>query len=214
MSSKIIRGAQAGDIQPFTWPVLAPGLEQPPARSRESDTGSAAAADQQIERRALEARQAGYAEGETEGRSTAQAEVRPVLERLAQAIEHLAALGPQLRQQAETDVVRLAVAIARRVLRRELTIDPQAIHGLLKAALAQIEVQEVNRVRVHPEHEATVRACLQSSGPGTRVEIVGDAGLELGAAVFETDRGNLDASVETQIQEIERGLADRFGSAL
>jgi len=95
--------------------------------------------------------------------------------------------------------MRLAVAIARRVIRRELTVDPQAIQGLLKAALAQIQVQEVNRIRVHPEHEAAVRACLASCGPGTRVEIVGDAGLELGAAVFETDRGNLDASVETQL---------------
>ncbi len=33
---------------------------------------------------------------------------------------------------------------------------------------------------------------------------------EPGAVVFETERGNLDASVESQLQEIERGLADRL----
>src|SRR6266705_24966 len=82
--------------------------------------------------------------------------------------------SPALREQ---QIERLAVAIARRVLRRELTVDPQAIQGLLKAALAQIQVQEVNRVRVHPEHEAAVRACLARCGSGTRIEVVGDTDL-------------------------------------
>src|SRR5438876_8389477 len=213
MSSKIIKRAQPGVCQPFKWPVLGSGLSQPAApRSHEDDSRSPALREQQIERRAGEAHQAGYAEGEAAGRVRTQAEVGPVLERLAQALAELAALRPQLRHQAEGDVMRLAVAIARRVLRRELTVDPQAIQGLLKAALAQIQVQEVNRVRVHPEHEAAVRACLASCGSGTRIEVVGDTGRELGADLFETDRGNLDASVETQLQEIERGLADRFGS--
>jgi len=31
--------------------------------------------------------------------------------------------------------------------------------------------------------------------------------------VFETQRGSLDASVETQLQEIGRGLADRLRGA-
>ena len=47
--------------------------------------------------------------------------------------------------------MRLAVAIARRVVRRELTIDPQAITGLVKAALEQLSAGERIRVRVHPE---------------------------------------------------------------
>ena len=215
MSSKIIKRAQPGVCQPFNWPVLGSGLSQPAApRSHEDDSRSPALREQQIERRAGEAHQAGYAEGEAAGRVRTQAQQRPAHAAAdqAQALAELAALRPQLRHQAEGDVMRLAVAIARRVLRRELTVDPQAIQGLLKAALAQIQVQEVNRVRVHPEHEAAVRACLASCGSGTRIEVVGDTGLELGAALFETDRGNLDASVETQLQEIERGLADRFGS--
>jgi flagellar assembly protein FliH len=35
-----------------------------------------------------------------------------------------------------------------------------------------------------------------------------DPGLERGAAVLETARGELDASIETQLAEIERGFAD------
>jgi flagellar assembly protein FliH len=40
---------------------------------------------------------------------------------------------------------------------------------------------------------------------------VADASREPGAVIFETQRGNLDASIESQLQEIERGLTDRLG---
>jgi flagellar assembly protein FliH len=152
-------------------------------------------------------RDAGFREGEAAGRAQAQAAVGPVLERLTRSIEELASLRPRLREQAEAELIRLAVAIARRVVRRELTLDPDAIAGLVKAALAQLAVHEVIRVRVHPEHEAAVRTCLAGD-----VEVTGDAALERGSAVFETVRGSLDASAETQLAEIERGLTDRLRS--
>jgi flagellar biosynthesis/type III secretory pathway protein FliH len=40
--------------------------------------------------------------------------------------------------------------------------------------------------------------------------VVPDAARELGSVVFETERGSLDASVDTQLEEIERGLTDRL----
>jgi flagellar assembly protein FliH len=159
-----------------------------------------------------QARDAGFREGETAGRLQAQAAVGPVLERLTHSIEELAALRPRLREQAEAELIRLAVAIARRVVRRELTLDPDAIAGLVKAALEQLAVHEVIRVRVHPEHEAAVRTCLAGAGRAGAVEVTGDAALERGSAVFETVRGSLDASAETQLAEIERGLTDRLRS--
>ena len=159
-----------------------------------------------------QARDAGFREGEAAGRVQAQAAVGPVLERLTRSIEELAALRPRLREQAESELVRRAVAIARRVVRRELTLDPDAIAGLVKAALAQLAVHEVIRVRVHPDHEAAVRTCLSGAGRAADVEVTGDAALDRGSAVFETVRGSLDASAETQLAEIERGLTDRLRS--
>jgi len=155
-------------------------------------------------------RQAGFREGEAAGRKAAQSEMRPHIERLARTIDELAAMRPRLREQAEADLVKLAVAIARRVVRRELTIDPQAITGLVKAALDQLSAGERIRVRVHPADEAGVRGFLVSAGRAASVEVAGDEALERGSAILETERGNLDASAETQLAEIERGLTDRF----
>ena len=40
------------------------------------------------------------------------------------------------------------------------------------------------------------------------VEVVSDGGLARGSAIFETSRGELDASAGVQLAEIERGFAD------
>ena len=40
------------------------------------------------------------------------------------------------------------------------------------------------------------------------LEISADSELPPGSAIFETSRGELDASVDTQLAEIDRGFAD------
>jgi flagellar assembly protein FliH len=80
----------------------------------------------------------------------------------------------------------------------------------VKAALARLEHREVERVRLHPEDAASVKRLLEQTPGRAHVEVVADARLERGSAIFETPRGNLDASVDTQLAEIQRGLADRL----
>jgi flagellar biosynthesis/type III secretory pathway protein FliH len=43
------------------------------------------------------------------------------------------------------------------------------------------------------------------------VTVVADPKMRAGDVIFETSLGELDCSIETQLQEIERGFADRLG---
>lgn len=169
--------------------------------------------DPKFEARLKEARAAGIREGEAAGRAQAEAELRPVIERLAVAIAEISGLRARLRREAEADLVRLALAIARRILRRELAIDPDAIHGLVLGALEKLQGQEICRVRVHPTHAALVTGCLRQMAAAAPIEVVPDPSREPGTVVFETEHGSLDASVESQLREIERGLSDRLRSS-
>ena len=65
--------------------------------------------------------------------------MQPVIERLARPSTKLAGLRPRLRREAEADLVKLAMAIARRVLRREIAVDPEALRGLVMAALEKLQ---------------------------------------------------------------------------
>jgi len=167
-----------------------------------------AAIEQQAEQRVREARAAGLREGEAAGKKRAAAELEPVLERLARSIEEMAGLRGQMRREVEADMLRLALEIARRVLRREMAVDPDAMRGVVLAALEKMQGQDVSRVRVHPSHAPLVAELLRKGGSAQSVEVIADASREPGTAIFETERGNLDASVDAQLREIERGLTD------
>lgn len=210
MSSKIIRPEDDQPATPLVWRQLRTEAPQPADDIREECRVEISRLQQQCEKRVLEARAAGVREGEAAGRSRAAAELQPVIERLSRTIDELAQLRPRLRKDAEADMVRLCLAIARRVLRRELAVDPEALHGLVLAALEKLQGQENCRVKVHPSQAGPVAACLAKSATGGTVQVVSDPSREPGTVIFETTRGNLDASVESQLQEIERGLADRL----
>jgi flagellar assembly protein FliH len=225
MSSRLIRPNDPCHAVPMEWRrVDVPGRIPsyvPPTTPQTAKSPPPASAPlpapvpdaREIENRIREAHTAGVREGEAAGRGKAAAEMQPVIERMARSIDEIAGLRSRLRREAEQDLIRLAMAIARRILRRELAIDPDALHGLILGALEKLQGQEISRVRVHPSHAAAVSACLKQITSAAPVEVMPDASREVGTVIFETDRGNLDASVESQLKEIERGLGDRLRNA-
>jgi len=207
MSSRVLRPEDMPAAEALSWRRVGSPPSQPGAGASPEERQRLEQLQRQMEQAARDAHVQGYREGEAAGRAQGQAEVRPVIERLAKSIEEIDGLRGRLRREAEADTIALALAIARRVLRRELAVDPEALHGLVLGALEKLEGQEATRVRVHPAHVAAISACLEQRG-GARVEIVADGSREPGTVIFETPRGNLDASVDSQLREIERGLAD------
>jgi flagellar assembly protein FliH len=181
---------------------------------RFQEGGLASQTDEERRRRELEARlqqarAAGQQEGQAAAREQAAVELKGILERTARSLEEIGTLRHRLRRDAEGDLVQLSMAIARRILHRELAMDPEALRGLILGALEKLNEHEISRVRVHPAHVGVLRACLERLSV-ERIEVHQDPALPAGGIVFETQRGNLDASVETQLEEIGRGLADRL----
>jgi flagellar assembly protein FliH len=155
------------------------------------------------------AREQGFEAGQMAGVERGRADIRPALDRLTRSISDVSGLRGRIRQEAERDLVELAIAIARRVLRRELTVDPEAVHGLVKAALGKVQSREVRRVRVHPDMSAIVRRHIEAAGLAG-VEVSSDGALMPGDVIVETKHGDLDASIDSQLSEIQRGFADRL----
>jgi flagellar assembly protein FliH len=219
MSSKVFQPEKLPTVVPMVFRQVAhaaPGKTEPrpgaPAPGPDYPA-QIAQLQRQAEQKARDAHAAGLKEGEAAGRARAAAELQPVIERLTRAIEEIAGLRPRLRREAESDLVKLSLAIARRILRRELAVDPDALHGLVLAALEKLQGQEICRVKVHPSLAASLAASLRKGLAGAAVEVVPEPTSPTGTVIFETSRGNLDASVESQFQEIERGLTDRLRGA-
>ncbi len=225
MATRIHRTLPPGAAQRFAWPQLGPPVQEmerhylhsapaPPQAHLASAAAPAGAGPclEEIElqhRAELEsARQDAFRKGVEEGRRQAAAQMEASLARLARSIEEIAGLKPRLRAEAERELVAVALAIARRILRRELHVDPDAVLGLAKAALEKASLREVAEIRLHPSHAAPIRSHLARIGAPEAIRVHEDASLEPGAVIVETARGAIDASLETQLDEIARGLAD------
>lgn len=217
MSSRIL--AASVPSTPVRWKRVGQEPREEAAAQAPEQRGAAAGTPEQrpegadTERRIEEAHRRGFVEGEARGRQTASQQVQAAVERLARSAAEFLALRPQARREAEEDVVQLALAVARRVLRRELTVDPGAILGLVKAAMEKLDARDLRKIRAHPETAALLGKYLLDAGLPERMEIVPDGALEKGAAILETARGSLDASVDTQVAEIERGFTDLMRGA-
>jgi flagellar biosynthesis/type III secretory pathway protein FliH len=163
-----------------------------------------------VETKSRQSYTAGVRAGEESTRKSLEAQVSETVKQLATTITELADTRGETIRRAEADMVRLSIEIARRVLHSELSVDGSALESLIKAALAKLQAQEVYRVRVHPDQEKAVRTCLDQTGRGQAIAVVGDPVQPKGGAVFEISRGALDASMETQLAEIEHGLLNQL----
>lgn len=199
-------------------PVAGTGRPLPPPAAepapREADSGDRRW-QQRLEeteaagqRRAAAEYQRGLAEGEAAGIRKSAARLDAELERLSRSLADLAGFRDRFRRESEQDLVAVALAIARRILRRELAVDPEAVLGLVKVAMDKISLRETHRIRLHPDDVAAVKAHLERIQAPAAIQVEADPGLERGAVFFETARGSLDVSIDTQLRQIERGFAD------
>ena len=218
MLSKVLT-EDAADAQPVTWRRRVPISTQPAQpvadtsqseilqlRARITELGVAA------EQQARQAYETGLRTGEGNARKALEAETRAAIDRLTATIADVAATRADMIRRVEADTVRLAMEIARRVVHRELNIDPNALEALTRAALQKLQSQEIHRVRVHPDQEKIVRASLSQTGRAQGIEVIADPSQPQGGILFDISRGTLDASVGTQLDEIVRGLTDQLDS--
>ncbi|SNS44903.1 flagellar assembly protein FliH [Granulicella rosea] len=108
---------------------------------------------------------------------------------------------------AEEQVVKLALAIAARVLHRESMMDPLLLAGAVRVAIAKVEDTSAVSLRVVPADEAMWRGVFP---PGSEpiIEVQGDERLMPGEVVLETVVGRVELGVAVQLEEIEQGFFD------
>jgi flagellar assembly protein FliH len=176
-----------------------------------SEERAGRAAAEELERRIEQARRDGLKEGLESGRADAQQQLPATLDNIRETLAELERIRERLRQAAERDLVRLAVTVAARVIHRETVMDGDAMAGLIKAAFLKVQSREISRARMHPALESVVSKTLEQCG-AAGVVLMADSSLNPGELLFETSQGLLDASLNTQLGEIERGLLDQLGS--
>jgi flagellar assembly protein FliH len=107
----------------------------------------------------------------------------------------------------EAEVVKLALAIAARVLQREAKLDPLLLSGVVRVALEKVAEDGAMVLRVPVAAIAKWREVFAES-PERSLQVIGDERLAAGECVLETNVGKVELGVSAQLEEIERGFFD------
>jgi flagellar assembly protein FliH len=214
MLSRARRIADPSAVSRFDWEQVA-GFEATADRApwlaeepRQLEAVGADAVDPRVQLAALErdAFAHGYASGERAGTEAGSRRAEGMLRRMAQTVEELERLKTSLVHQTERQVVQLALAIARRVILREVTLDPDLVGAITHVALERLGDASPATIRLNPEDYSAVSAHRGEHWAGTNVSVVPDPALPRGGCLVESAFGVVDASVDAQLGELATAL--------
>jgi len=209
MLSKVLKGADALRVEAMrfadTSGVAAPVRRPVPAETGAADETYLMEKIRRLEAEAAASERAALERGRREGEEAARAAMAPVIERLNASLGEVIALRPELRRRAERDTVELALKIANRVLHRELSVDVNALNALARVVFDRLARVESWELTVHPRFADAVRGALPASA-----RVQADNACEYGTLRVRYEDGTIDASVDQQLAEIGRGIADRL----
>ncbi len=150
-----------------------------------------------------EAHREAFEQGLAEGREAGRSAVRAQVERLEGMFYDLAKPFKELDEEVERELLTLAMALARQIVRRELKADPSHIIGIIREAIAALPVaaREV-RVHLHPEDASVVRENLAPTESERAWQIVEDPVMARGGCRVSTTTSRVDARLETRLGAI------------
>lgn len=150
----------------------------------------------------------GYANGERAGAEAAATRGEAMLRRLAQTLDELASLRAEMVRKTERQLVELALALARRIVHREVTLDRELLVAMARVAIDRLGDRVAATVRLHPDDFAMVSAGGASggSGPAPGVTVVADPRVSAGGCLVESDFGLIDVSIDAQLSELAAAL--------
>lgn len=163
----------------------------------------------EIERGAYEK---GFGEGQRAGAEMGEKMGEALLKQYSAGLDALNGLRKEIFATSEREVIRLALEIARKIIKREVAIDEELILTLVKVALGRVAGQTLMTVRVNPKDFHTIERYRAAGiggdpgAPGESVRFVEDSLIARGGCVIETESGTIDARIEEQLREIERGF--------
>ena len=108
---------------------------------------------------------------------------------------------------AETQIVKLALAVAAKILSREVAADSLHLAATVRAALSRVQESSSTTLRV-PPHEVSAWTAFFERTPSGKVRVQGDERLAAGDCTLDTTVGRVELGVDVQLQEVARSFGE------
>jgi flagellar assembly protein FliH len=159
------------------------------------------------ELRTVEKQQAyerGYREGERVCREMGERTVETTAKRYETAVADLINAHAEMKSAMETETVELALEIARKVIQREVSMDPDLVSALVLVALRRIQSQKAVTLRVSRHDFSRIHDAVTSVN--SSITVVEDSSFERGDFMMDTGQTHLDGRLQSQVETLGRAM--------
>ncbi len=167
-----------------------------------------------------EGRRQAFEQAREEAAKTAMEETRQDYVHLGEALraglEAFEENKRRLLATAECGLLELALAIARRVCKHDVGTSSEAARANAAALLEMVEHESDLELHLDPADCETLRSAVSELAASTErlahVELVADPAVTRGGCRLQTRNGTIDASLETQLDQIAAALVKQTTS--
>lgn len=209
MTTKIIRDGEGDEhAEPLKVEAFKEGQGVAAHAEDRSTGGSVVGAPGMVEREAYElgfkaGERAGFAIGAQKATVTAQA--------LARLLAEIGRFRNEIYGSAEKELATLAIAIARKVIGREVEISDDVVRGFARDAIDALTGEREIIIRMNPKDMETIkqyRAEILENGAAKSVRLRSDESISRGGCIVETNFQEAEATIEGCLRAIEERLKD------
>lgn len=154
-----------------------------------------------------------FNEGLKEGKDLAERGLINVFRALRASSETIHNLRDKIFRESEEEIIKLIILAARKVIIREVSQDRSIIAEVVQNALAGLAVREEITVHLNPDDYLMVTSgrddLLQKELLNERLLLKPDPAVATGFCLVETDMGVIDASLDSQMEQLYRSLIEQ-----
>lgn len=217
-SKNIADGTNVGQIEVFNWEDVASRAKQYLATVREQASQLLKSASDEAQKIRQYAQEQGRAAGQGDLQATAQSMANQIAdERIQNATKNMEVLADQLElsthqwlRQWQHETVPLAIAIAERLVHRQIEIDPTILLNWLSDSVRLLQGNQTVQLRMHPDDIANLGSGLEKILENIRsqmpIELVSDTEIERHGLVMRTAETLLDQQLKTQFERLREEL--------
>lgn len=152
----------------------------------------------------------GFARGEKAGIESGNEKIEFVVNSMNQGLLELNKIRQNVYFETEQEIVKLAMAIARKIVCNEIRVNKDTVVNVVKEAVKKVEGNEKVKVKLSGNDFQFIKgqkpAMIDKINSIENVVFEMDESIPDGGCIIETESGNIDARLEKQFQAIEEAF--------
>jgi len=159
-----------------------------------------------------EARSAAHEEGRDEGWKEGRAEAERLIERLHKVLDASIEKRQEIIDEAETQLIDLVLLVSRKVVKVISENQKNVVINNIVQALRKLKSRGDVAIRVNladldltTEH---IKDFMRMAENVKSITVLEDSSVDKGGAIIETDFGQIDARISSQLREIEEKILE------